>query len=139
MGRPSPMHEEANRERVAVMYAAGATRAEIAEEFGGVDKSTVSAWLHREDVKALVDRKIRERTNRILRQTDSRIESALQDAENMSLEELLKVRKEFLPDRKEIKLTVNEDEALAELWKAAAEDPEAAQRILGLTAPDELT
>lgn len=134
MSRPSAMDDEANRQRVADLHANGAVRKVIAEEFD-VQPNTVSAWLQREDIKALVDRVLRDRTHRILRSVDTRIETMLQNINKLSLEELLKVRKEFLPDRKEIKLNVSKEDALSELWERVAEDPEAAQAILGLDTP----
>jgi len=129
------MNNEAKRELVATLHANGATRAVIAEEFG-VAPDTVGAWLQREDIKALVDKILRDRTHRILRQVDTRIEGILQHVEKLKLEDLLKIRKEFLPDRKEIHLNVSKEDALSELWERVAEDPEAAARILGLTELD---
>lgn len=135
-GRPSLMADEEARKKVAEIHANGGTRADIVAEFG-VHESTVTTWLQREDVKAEVDRIIRDRTHRILRKVDTRIEVELANVDKMKLEDLLKVRKEFLPDRKEIKLNVSQEDALAELFTAAADDPEAAAKILGLDLPDD--
>lgn len=134
MPRPSLMDDEAIRKQVAEMHADGNTRKAIASKFD-VHYDTVSSWLQREDVKAQVDKILRDRTHRILRSVDTRIETMIQNIDKLSLDELLKVRKEFLPDRKEIKLNVSKEDALSELWERVAEDPEAAQAILGLDGP----
>jgi transposase len=124
------MHDEANRARVAELHADGNPRAVIAEEFE-VHVETVSSWLQREDIKAEVDKILRDRTHRILRKVDTQIETLLARIEKLTLKELLDIRKEFLPDRKEISLNVNKTSVLEELWAAAAENPEAAAALLG--------
>lgn len=131
MGRPSAMHEEENRKLVAGMHADGAPRAEIAEHFD-VHVDTVGSWLQRGDIKALVDRILRDRTARILRKVDTKIEGILQHIEKLSLDDLLKIRKEFLPDRKEIIVgQMSREDLVAQLWERAAENPDAAAALFG--------
>lgn len=128
------MDHEENRKMVAQMHADGAPRAAIAEEFG-VHPDTVGAWLGREDIKALIQKILRDRTTRILRRVDAKIEGVLQHIDKLSLDDLLKIRKEFLPDRKEIIVGQVPKEALvAELWERAAENPEAAAALLGMNS-----
>lgn len=114
------------------MYAEGMVRKDLAKHFD-VHMDTISTWAQRDDVRAMVARIVTDRTNRVLRRVDSRIEGILgAKADDLSLEELLKIRKEFLPDRRDINVNVNKEGALEELWERVADNPEAAAALLGL-------
>lgn len=132
MPRPSYMNEEAHRKVVAEMHANGETRAVIAEQYD-VHVDTVGSWLRNPEVKALVDKILRDRTTRVLRKVDTRIEGVLQHIEKLTLDDLLKIRKEFLPDRKEIVVgSMNKEDMIAELFGRAADNPDAAALLFGL-------
>lgn len=120
------------KEVVADCYSKGMSQQDIADfltdnDFGVVkDRGTIRSWLQRPDVQGLIQKKITERANRILRHTDSKIEGFLTGADKISLENLLKIRREFAG----LGIRVNEGDAagaLAELMALAHENPEAAE------------
>lgn len=111
MGRPSLMHDEENVRDVAEMFASGATRAEIAAEYG-VSKDTVSQWHKRPEVQAYISVVSQDRVGRILSRVDSELEKRLTNIDQMPTEDILRIRKELLPHRIEVS-TGDVDEAKA--------------------------
>ena len=120
------------KEEVAKAYAEGATQNEIAEIAGVKDRGTVAEWLKRSDIQALVSEYIKERSNAILRHTDTKLEKKLEQAKNPSFETLLKIRREFAGQQ--INLNVNEDTAAAhaELLRMFHEEIEKAEALKNL-------
>jgi len=115
------------KDTLAELTAEGASQTAIAEAMGVKDRGTIAAWQKRPEIQARVTRLIRERSNRILSQTTKRIEGILNSGKNLSLENLLKIQREFggqlikIDDGgdpakalEEIFLAAHDDEALAE-------------------------
>ncbi len=125
------MDEPAMRESLARMYADGRSRTEIAEELG-CNPSTVSGWVKRADVQALISKFIEERSNRVLRHTDKKIEGILMSGKELELEELLKIRKEFAGQKVEV-TNRDGDKAAAtdELMQKLHANPELLDQLLG--------
>jgi transposase len=122
------MHDKDQREALARLYADGKTRKEIAAHFD-VHPDTVTTWLQREEVQGLISRFIRERTNRVLRHTDSRIEGYLHAEKDIDIDTLLKIRKEFHSDGQVESTADKTAEQVAELMKELRADPEKAKRL----------
>lgn len=124
------------KEEVARAYAENATQAEIAAVAGVKDRGTVAEWLKREDVQMLVSKFVSERANKILRNTDTRIEGILQSDKEVSLERLLKIRQTFAPQQ--VKLDLGSDQAgLMEAFMLAMhDDPKAAEQAAAVFRDD---
>lgn len=124
-------------DEVAKAYAEGATQTEICEIAGVSDRGTVATWLKRSDVQVLVSKYIQDRSNRILRHTDTAIEKKLEaDEGGMSLERLLKIRREFAGQSIKIDLKGEQAEAMEGLMRAFFENPELAAAFGGIELPE---
>jgi DNA-binding transcriptional regulator LsrR (DeoR family) len=124
------MEDKSIRESLARMYADGMSRKDIADALG-VNPSTISGWVKRADVQALVSKLIEERTNRVLRHTDKMIEGRLTSGATIELDELLKIRREFAGQKVEV-TSRDGDKASAtdELMQRLHENPELLDKLL---------
>lgn len=93
-GRPSPLSRPEFVEEFAAHLTSGATQAAIAEAMDISDRS-VRTYKNDPRVRAEAMRLTRERVIRITRKTDSEIERRLQYASDMTVEELIKIRREL--------------------------------------------
>jgi len=121
-GRRSIMDDPEERQNFAELYARGMSRTDLAEHFG-VSNSTITDWSKRKDIQALVTEINRGRANRIVRKLDSIIEERINDPNelrNMTVKDLMAIRKELVPQRMEIGRAgeFNEDQAELEAWAA---------------------
>lgn len=93
-GRPSRLKDPAFLKLVSECFAAGMSRKAIAEECD-CDKETVSRWRKDPRVKAQVTRLIEDRAIQISRKIDAVIEGRLSQAENLKIQDLITIRKEY--------------------------------------------
>ncbi len=122
---------------------AGLTNEEVAEkvpeQFPDVErpsKRTVQNWRHDEVVAEKIHSIMRERIARVVRKTDSAIDQL--DFSQLTVDEIIKIRREFLPERDA--LTDEKTDATAtaeELFGAMEEDPELAAKVAAAAAADE--
>lgn len=116
---------------LAELWASGLTRQEICDALEiDVHPDTISRWVKREDVKAAAARVIRDRATRVLRKVDQSIEARLENLDDMDMETLLKVRKEFSGERVEISVERSGGDVVAALWGAADSNPEVAGQLV---------
>lgn len=119
------------RDRIAELWVEGLTNAAIAEmvysEFPEIEtvpvKSTIINWRKDNDVENKVNSLMRARIGRIVRRTDAVIAKALDEEGELGVEEALKIRKEFAPDRDILNKEEKTDrgEAIADLFRALDE------------------
>jgi transposase len=132
----SAMEDPAKRKFLAELYVDGLKRKEIAAEFGVVP-DTISGWLQRQDVKALVTKLIEDRANRILRHTDKKIEGVLLSDKKIELDELLKIRREFAGSKVEVtSKDGDKSAAVDELMQRLHDDPTLIDRLVKEPAVD---
>jgi cobalamin biosynthesis protein CbiD len=127
MARTNPLDDPEFALAVAEALAAGLERQEM-------DRDTISRWKKHPTVKRMVMEILRDRVTEVNRVVDGQIRARLQEAENMTVRELLDIRKEFkgadlVQGEKADENTVNEahalppediDEAIANLEKLLA-------------------
>ncbi len=120
---------------VAEMYINGASRAEMADEFG-VHRDTISIWTGDPRVQAHASRFAQERMLRITRKIDTEIESRLRDVDEMEPELLLKIRKEFLErGAKQAVSSLGQDtNVINDAISAMEENPDLAEALKKLTS-----
>lgn len=127
------------RDVVAEAYAGGANNQEIANIINAiypelnVYKDTILEYRRHPAVLAIIRRLIEERHNRVVRKVDSKIEERLRNADKMDVKTLLEIRKTLAGDKHIIDDKRPEDgqrSAVEELFDAAQEDPEMAERIM---------
>jgi hypothetical protein len=134
MARTNPLDDPEFALAVAEALAAGLERQEMCDMFGVKDRDTISRWKKHPTVKRMVMEILRDRVTEVNRVVDGQIRARLQEAENMTVRELLDIRKEFkgadlVQGEKADENTVNEahalppediDEAIANLEKLLA-------------------
>lgn len=127
------------KETLAELTADSVPQQKIAEQLGVKDRGTIAAWQKRPEIQIRVTRLIQERSNRILSQTTKKIEGFLTGDKKMSLENLLKIHREFAGQLLKIDTGGDAAKALDELFNEAHDDPEfaAAVKRLGITAAED--
>lgn len=110
------------KDTLAELLADSIPHQKIADQMGVKDRGTISAWSKRPDIQMRVTRLIQERSNRILAQTTKKIEGHLNGDKKISLENLLKIQREFAGQLVKIDATTDSSKALEELFNAAHDD-----------------
>jgi len=130
MARPHALADPDYVKEVAEAFANGCTREEMSETFS-VTKATITRWRKDPRVKRQVHTILGERVQRVSSKVDSVIEARLQNAENLTIKELLDIRREFVGDNLRNKL----DEADGDTINAAmeaVEDPDFVAKLAGM-------
>ena len=96
MPRPNPLADPDFAQEVAEAFAAGCTRQDMCDMFGVKDKDTITRWRRDPRVKARALKLIEDRVLQVTRKVDGVISARLENAQNMTITELLAIRKEFL-------------------------------------------
>lgn len=119
------------RDSVAELWVEGLTNKAIAEavhsEFSDIEdvpvKNTVINWRKDEGVENKINALMRARIGRIVRRTDAVIAKALDEEGELTVDEAIKIRKEFAPDRDILNKEEKTDRgaAVADLFKALDE------------------
>lgn len=144
MARPSTLDQhDGLREFIADKWMAGCTNKEVAEkvaeQFQDVEEPsirTVQNWRQDEVVAEKIHAVMRERIARVVRKTDSAIDQL--DFSQLTVDEIIKIRREFLPERDA--LTDEKTDATKtaeELFGAMEDDPEFAQKVAQTAASEE--
>ena len=127
------------KEEVARLHAEGASQATIAEFAGVADRGTVADWLKREDVQMLVSKFLQDRSNRILRHTDTKIEKKLEadSDDKLSLERLLKIRQTFAGQQVSVDMSGDKSQVLEDFLKELHGDPALAAKAAEAVSADD--
>lgn len=134
-GRPSRLEDPEFLQLVAECFAAGMSRQEMCDELDVADKDTITRWRRDARVKAKVMKLIQDRAIQISRKIDSVIEGRLAHTDDMSIEELIKIRKEYggaSVQRRE----VADDATVHEALEALEDNPELVEEIEKLLGKD---
>lgn len=114
------------KDTLAELTAEGINQTKIAETMGVSDRGTVAAWQKRPEIQAKVTKLIQERANGILRHTTKAIEAVLASGKKVSLENLLKIHREFAGATINMNVSGDEAKAMEELMAKLYDDPELA-------------
>lgn len=120
MARPNPLADPTFAQRVAEAFASGMSRAEMCDIFGVKDPNTITRWRRDPRVKAHALKLIEDRVLQVTRKVDSEIAQRLEETEQMTIQELLSIRKEFLGGALRAQ-TENADEATLQEAQALLE------------------
>lgn len=133
-GRPSKLKDPDFCKLIAETYVSGHNTEEMAETFE-CHKDTVRIWVKDPRVQAHIVKLTRERIARITRKIDSEMEGRLQYISSWKLEDILKVRKEYL-DRTRTADTGDSSgssaDTIDELSEAMDNDPKLAEALRAL-------
>lgn len=125
------------RQQFAEKYVDGRTRAELADIFD-VHEDTITRWTKDAKIQAIVTQLREERTNRITRKVDTRLEAIINDDElvkKLSIKDILEIRRTLAPAAQTVNNnhsgSIKPGDAEAAIWKRLNENPEAAAAIFG--------
>lgn len=141
-GRPHALNDPAFARQVAELFVAGLTRQEIADEVGVKDLATISRWRRDPRVKNIALKITEDRVLQITRKIDSQMESILQNAGDLTVKELLEIRKEYLGGALRTQTERADDADVAAAVEAIEENPELAdalEKLLGGRQEDAVT
>jgi hypothetical protein len=111
------------KDTLAELTADNKTQSEIAEAMGVKDRGTIAGWQKRPEIQIRVTRLIQEKSNRILSKTTEKIEGHLNGDKKISLENLLKIHREFAGQLLKIDTGGDAAKALEEIFLVADGDP----------------
>lgn len=130
-GRPHKLDDPDTLKLVAEAFANGATREDMCKAFEVKDPGTITRWRKDPRVKAEVRKLLNDRILRISSKTDSVIEQRLQNASEMTIDDLIKIRKEF-GGSSLVGEKIDEDSMLNEAMEALEANPELLEEMRGL-------
>lgn len=128
-GASHPLNDTDFAKAVAQAFVDGHSRKAMCEMFGVRDPATITRWRRDPRVKGWALKLVEDRVLQITRKIDSVIASRLEEAHEMSIQELLSIRKEFLGGALRSQ-TENADEAtINEAAEWLEKNPEAADQL----------
>jgi hypothetical protein len=130
-GRINRLDDAEFAKTVAELYVAGTSSTEMAAELA-CHKDTIRLWVKDPRVRAHIRMQAKERVDRISRRIDGEIEARLAHVGDWEIDQLLKVRKEYLDRPLKLMQDGGTDEATAsnEIAEAMDENPDFAAELL---------
>jgi hypothetical protein len=129
MARPSPLANPDFAKSVGEAFAAGLSRKQMAELFEVKDVDTITRWRRDPRVKAIALKIIEDRVLQVTRKVDGVIAERLEHANEMTVTELLAIRKEFLGGALRAQTEKADEDTIAEAQNWLEENPEAAEQL----------
>lgn len=111
-------------QNVAELFAAGLSRAQMCEELGVRDRATITRWRRDPRVRARALKIIEDRVLQVTRRVDSSIARRLQDADKLTVRELLDIRREFLGGALRAQTERADDATINETMAALESNPD---------------
>lgn len=129
MARPNPLSNPDFAKRVAEAFAGGASRSDMCEMFGVKDPDTITRWRRDPRVKSYALKLIEDRVLQVTRKVDGVIAERLSRASEMSVQELLAIRKEFLGGALRAQTEKADEQTVAEAQEWLEANPEKAEAL----------
>lgn len=134
MARPNPLADPTFAKAVAEMFAAGASRQDMCDAFGVKDKDTITRWRRDPRVKSYALKIIEDRILQVTRKVDGVIAERLEHAHEMTVQELILIRKEFLGGALRAQTEKADDETIREAQNFLESNPEAMAQLEAILA-----
>lgn len=129
MARPNPLADPDFAAKVGEAFAAGASRNDMCEMFGVKDPMTITRWRKDPRVKSVALKLIEDRVLQVTRKVDGVIAERLEHASDMTITELLAIRKEFLGGALRSQTEKADDETVNEAASWLEANPEKAAAL----------
>jgi hypothetical protein len=129
MARHNPLADPEFAKQVAEMFAAGASRRDMAEVFGVKDVDTITRWRRDPRVKVHALKITEDRVLQVTRKVDGVIAERLEHANEMTVNELLAIRKEFLGGALRAQTERADDSTIGEMSEWLEKNPKAADKL----------
>ena len=97
--------------------------------FGVKDVDTITAWRRDPRVKAHALKLVEDRVLRVTRRTDAVIEARLANADQMTIKELLDIRKEFLGGALRAQTEKADEQTVTEAMQAIEDNPNIVEEL----------
>lgn len=134
MARPNPLADPAFAKEVAEAFAAGLSRQDMCDMFGVKDRDTITRWRRDPRVKAYALKIIEDRVLQVTRKVDGVIANRLEKADDMTVMELLAIRKEFLGGALRAQTERADEATVAEAMDALENNPDLMEQLDALLA-----
>jgi hypothetical protein len=129
MARPNPLADPDFAKKVGEAFASGASRMDMCEMFGVKDPDTITRWRRDPRVKTYALKLIEDRVLQVTRKVDGVIAERLEHANEMTIVELLAIRKEFLGGALRSQTEKADDETIGEAAAWLEQHPEKAAAL----------
>lgn len=124
-GRPNPLNDPEFAKKVAEAFASGESRKSMCELFGVKDVDTITRWRRDPRVKVHAFKIIEDRVLQVTRKVDGVIAERLEHASDMTIAELLAIRKEFLGGALRAKTEAIDEGTIGEAQEFMEKNPDA--------------
>lgn len=138
MARPNPLADPEFAKLVGEAFADGLSRKEMCEMFGVKDPDTITRWRRDPRVKGYALKLIEDRILQVTRKVDGVIAERLEHASEMTITELIMIRKEFLGGALRAQTEKADEETVTEAQTWLEENPKAAEQLEELLRTGEL-
>ncbi len=128
MTRPNPLANPEYAKLVAESFAAGMSRRQMCVEFGVKDPDTITRWRRDPRVKSYALKLIEDRILQVTRKVDGKI-AAMLDRDDLSIMELIAIRKEFLGGALRAQTEKADESTIAEAQDWLERNPDAADQL----------
>ena len=128
-GRPNPLNDPDFAKQVAQAFVDGNSRPAMCEMFGVKDPDTITRWRRDPRVRAYALKLIEDRVLQVTRKVDGVIAARLENAENMTIVELLAIRKEFLGGALRGQTEKADEQTVNEAYEWLEKNPEKAEEL----------
>lgn len=129
MARTNPLSNPDFAKQVAEAFVAGASRRAMADMFGVKDLDTITRWRRDPRVKVLAAKLTEDRVLQVTRKVDGVIAAKLEEASNMTVMELLAIRKEFLGGGARAKLDNVDEGTIGEAQDLIEKNPDFMEQL----------
>lgn len=123
-GRPNPLNDPEFVKQVAEAFAAGLSRRQMLELFDYKDPDTITRWRRDPRVKAQAFKLIEDRVLQVTRKVDAVLANRLEQADAMTIKELLAIRKEFLGGALRARTESIDENTIGEMQEFVEKNPE---------------
>lgn len=129
MPRTNPLSDPAFAQTVAEAFASGASRQDMCDLFGVESRDTITRWRRDPRVAARVLKLIEDRVMQVTRKVDGVIAARLEYADEMTIAELLSIRKEFLGGALRAQTEKADEATVQEAQEFLESNPEAMEQL----------
>jgi transposase-like protein len=129
MARPNPLADPEFAKAVAQAFVDGNSRKQMCEMFGVKDQDTITRWRRDPRVKGYALKLIEDRVLQVTRKVDGIIAQRLEEAQELTVQELLAIRKEFLGGALRAQTEQADEVTVNEAQQWLEENPEGAEAL----------
>lgn len=133
-GRPHALADPEFCKQVAQAFVDGLSREAMCEMFGVRDRSTISRWRRDPRIKGHAMKMVEDRVMQITRKVDAKIEGILNNTQNLTVTELLAIRKEFLGGALRTQTEKADEDTMHEATAAIEANPNLVEELEALLA-----